>query len=63
MSKQNLVTALSPPPASPSAALSPIITRLADIPEEEIWLGKSGPSGGWVAFSACRDGPIKLRFR
>jgi integrase/recombinase XerD len=39
MSEENLITGLSPPPASASTALSPI-ARLADIPEEEIWLAK-----------------------
>jgi hypothetical protein len=39
MNEENLTTGLSPHPASASTALSPI-ARLADIPEEEIWLAK-----------------------
>jgi integrase/recombinase XerD len=39
MSEENVLTGLSPPPGSDSTALSPI-ARLADIPEEEIWLAK-----------------------
>ena len=43
MSEENLITGLSPPQASASTALSPI-ARLADIPEEEIWLAKQKSS-------------------
>lgn len=39
MSEEIMITGLSPPRASASTALSPI-ARLADIPEEEIWLAK-----------------------
>ena len=39
MSEENFITGLSPPPSPASTALSPI-ARLADIPEEEIWLAK-----------------------
>jgi site-specific recombinase XerC len=39
MSDETIITGLSSPQPSPSTALSPI-ARLADIPEEEIWLAK-----------------------